>query len=207
MATILNGKRYIIGDNIDLYGSDALTLYSPATVHDDLPPTPVIIAKLGASAPSIATFVDDIKAYTFDIGNIAYGATELEHKYKEGADIEAHIHWATNGTDVADKAVKWQLSYVIANCDAVAPFTSIYPTSQTQISKEVTIPASTGDRAGIVTQIGTISASSITIGAYIVWEIERIAASGDAPTSDPFGLAVGFHVEMNTIGSRDRYSK
>ena len=169
---------------------------------DDLPPVPVIVGRPGiGNNPSLAAFQGNIQQYTFDVGDYIYGAQEIIHRYKEGTDISVHVHWATNGTDVDERTVKWELEYTLQGSTSSVPFNKLFPSSTT-ISSETAIPASTGDRAHILTSIGTISGTGVVIGSYILYRFRRIASSGTEPSSDPFGLAVGFHVEQNTLGSR-----
>lgn len=173
------------------------------TVYDDLPPVPILSAKLGSTAPTLATFVTPTEQYTFDATNdYVIGSTEVTHKYKEGTDISAHIHWATNGVDAGDTGVKWQLDYTIANSDEAAPFSSAFGASVT-LTIDTLIPGGTADRSHILSVFSPIiTGTSVKIGAYIVWKLSRIASATAAPAADPFGLAVGFHVQMDTIGSR-----
>ena len=183
------------------------TMVLDEAIYGELPPVPVVGAKLGSTAPTLATFVDDIEQYTFDNSNdFIIGATELTHRYKEGTDLFPHVHWATNGVDGTDRTVKWQMKYTISNGDGSAPFVSSFG-SQVAISEEVIIPATTADRAHILTGLGTIDGTGLKIGAYVLWRLERIASTGDEPSSDPFGLNVGFHHIMDTIGSRQPFIK
>jgi len=169
--------------------------------YDDLPPSPIIGARLGATAPTLATFVGGVEQYTFDATNdYVIGATEILHAYKEGTDISAHIHWATNGVDGTDRGVRWSLEYTISNLDTTAPFAYAFPATVT-LTADTLIPASTADRSHILTSLGTITGTAIKVGAYICWKLSRIASATAAPTADPFGLAVGFHVQQNTLGS------
>jgi len=202
MGHIIRGTRYgRLQDNYSTFEDDGTyIMYGNATIFDDLPPTPILISRLGTTAPTLATFIGNVEQYTFGVSDYVEGATELTHKYKEGSDIDIHIHWATNGLEGVDKAVKWQLEYTIANLDAAFGAAST-------VSAEETILANTADRTHYLTDIGTITGTSVTIGAYIVWRLTRIAASGTAPAANPFGTAVGFHVEMDTIGSRTEDAK
>ncbi|MFA4834860.1 MAG: hypothetical protein WC749_02145 [Dehalococcoidia bacterium] len=172
-------------------------------VYDDLPPVPILSARLGATPPTLATFVTPTEQYTFDATNdYVIGATEITHKYKEGTDISAHIHWATNGVDVGDTGVKWQLDYTVANADEAAAFTSAFGVTAA-LTIDTLIPGGTADRSHILSVFSpVITGTSLKIGAYIVWKLSRIASATAAPASDPFGLAVGFHAQMDTIGSR-----
>lgn len=192
--------------DIDVYTVVNKTIKLQTTVYDELPPTPITAAKLGSSAPTLATFVGNIEQYTFDATNdYVIGATEITHKYKEGTNIHPHIHWATNGSEVSATGVKWQLEYTIANMDATKTTGSSFSTAVT-ISTETAIPARTADRTHMYTDLTDISGSGssfyLRIGSYICWKFNRIAAIATAPATDPFALAVGFHCQCDTIGSR-----
>ena len=173
----------------DLYGLMGWT---------DFPPNPIITARLGSTAPTLATFLGNVEQYTFDAANdYVLGATEIPHGWEEGGIIYPHIHWATNGLEVAAKGVKWVLEYTIANGTSVFPAT-------TTLTVDAEIPASTPDRTQFITDFSsTISGTSFHIGAYLVWRLSRTATAhaGGAPAADPFALAIGFHGFHNTIGS------
>jgi len=208
MGHIIRGDRYgRIQDNYSTFEDDGTyIMYGNATTYDDLPPVPILISRLGATAPTLATFKGNVQAYRFGVNDYVEGATEVTHKYKQGADIDIHIHWATNGSEGSEKAVKWQLEYTVSNADGSAPFTSAFGNTVT-VSAETAIPASTADRSHIITPLGTITGTNIIIGAYMVWRLTRIAAAGTAPAAGPFAVALGFHVEQDTTGSRTTYTK
>lgn len=175
------------------------TLVLTETVWDDLPPSPIIGARLGSSAPTLATFVGNVEQYTFDATNdYVIGATEITHKWKEGTTIYPHIHWATNGTNANDRGVKWSLEYTIG--DSAEAFAGAATTVV-----DVTIPLATADRTHLISDFDTaITGTNYRIGAYICWRLSRVATAhaNGAPAADPFGLAVGFHAECERIGSR-----
>lgn len=183
-----------------------LRFVGDATVYDEMPPMPIIIARLGATAPTLATFTGNIEQYTFAVNDYVYGVSEITHRYREGSDLHIHMHWASNGSEGSDKAVKWELEYTHANADASAPFTSAFPTS-TVISAETTIPSGTADRAHIITHLGTVTGTGMEINGYFLWRLRRIASAGTAPAANPFGLALGVHIEIDTVGSRQQYIK
>lgn len=180
------------------------TIVLDETVWDDLPPSPIIAAKAGSSAPTLRTFISDIEQYTFDATNdFVIGATEITHKWKEGTTIYPHIHWATNGTNAAATGVKWELRYTIG--DGAETFAN-----QTTTVVDVEIPAVTADRTHIISDFASaITGTTYKIGAYILWKLSRIATehAGGEPANDPFALALGFHVEMDTMGSRGKGTK
>ena len=44
--------------------------------YDDLSPVPITIAKLGSTAPTLDTFVDNVQAYRFGVNDFVIVATE-----------------------------------------------------------------------------------------------------------------------------------
>ncbi len=178
------------------------SLYLPA--YDDLPPTPIISARLGATPPTLTLFKGTIYQYTFDATNdVVYGATEITHGWQEGTTIYPHIHWATNGLEATAKGVKWQLAWSIGDGDEA------FGAAVTR-SVDTEIPASTADRTHLISEFTpAMVGTDRRIGAYIVWTLKRIAtkhANGE-PAADPFALAIGFHALHNAIGSRQLYVK
>lgn len=190
--------------DLTVYTGADKTIVLNETVWDDFPPNPIVAAKLGSSAPTLATFVTDIEQYTFDATNdYVIGSTEIPHNWKEGTVIYPHIHWATNGLDATARGVKWQLKWTVG--DALEVFSA-----QVTSTVDATIPASTTDRTHYISEFTTtLDGTNLKIGAVICWRLDRIATAhaNGAPTSDPFALSIGFHGEMDTVGSRGRTSK
>ena len=96
----------------------------------------------GASAPDLVTVNSAILAYSFDGRTTLeqlYGAIEMPHWYKEGSDIEFHVHWMPT-TSAATANVKWQLEYTWANKDTIFPasttISAVVATATTAISKK-----------------------------------------------------------------------
>ena len=181
------------------------TLELATTVYDDLPPYPIIGFKpTGAGTdPALTTFSGNIKQYAFAINDIVdTGTSEVTHKYKEGTNISIHIHWATNGSEGADTQVNFQVEYVIANGSTVFSGTTV-------TTGDITISSGTADRTHYISSAGAITGTNIEIGAYILFAVSRIARVGGTadPAADPFIIAVGFHVQQDTIGSRQLYIK
>lgn len=169
--------------------------------YDDLPPVSLLTSRVGAKVPTLETFKGGTHQYIFDdTSDEVYACTEVTHRYKEGSDLEIHVHWATNGTEEIEKSVKWQLEYTISNGNGAFGDTAI-------IDKEVIIPANTADRTHLITALGTIPGEDITIGTYIVWTFKRVESSGIAPALNPFAMAIGSHSLMDTLGSTTMYAK
>lgn len=160
------------------------------SLYDDLPPIPFLISKTGAVIPTLSVFNGNIKQYTFAVNDEVFGASEVTHLYKNGTDLMPHIHWATNGLDATNRYVKWELEYSWARTNDI---TNSFSTP-TVISFESEIPANTNSLTHYSTQLPIIDGTNITVGTYLCWRVRRIASTGLAPTSKPFGLAFGVHV-------------
>ena len=162
------------------------------TLYDDLPPVPFLTARIGASIPTLTTFNGSTKQYTFAINNEVFGTGEVTHKYINGGNLMPHIHWATNGVDTTDRYVKWEMEYSYANMSSAF-------STPTIITVEAKIPANTPSLTHYMTDLPQIVGTNITVGDYICWRVRRITSSGTAPTSNPFGLALGVHVHESVL--------
>lgn len=189
------------GNYSEFEADGTLKMNGEATVWDDLPPMFMLASKVGATAPTETTFVGNLKQYTFGVNDFVNSQTEVLHGYKEGSDMQFHVHIVTNGLDATDRAVKYEIEYWIANIDGSS-------SSTTTITEEFTIPANTPDRTHFYFDWSTwIPGTGIKIGAYICCRFRRITATGTAPTNNPFVIALGVHHEKDTIGSRVEHTK
>lgn len=191
----------VVASDLNISCGTDKTIELQETVYDDKN-IPFDNARVpAANNPTWSSFQGNLNAYTFGINDYLEITSELFHKYKEGTDLEPHVHWVTNGSDVDDRTVKWEIEYTLANMDSTDGVGDAFP-STTVTSAETTIPASTPDLTHMYTPLSTITGTSLKIGAYIKARIRRIASTGTEPTNDPFGLALGIHYQANTIGSR-----
>jgi len=134
-----------------------------------------------------------IDAATTDL----HGSIELLHEYKQGSDIEIHIHWSPSTINTGN--CKWGLDYSIVNIDG----TFAAPTTIT-----ITPAASGVVRKHSLTSFGTISGTGLTIGAVINFRIYRLGTdAADTFTGSAFLHNVGCHHECDTIGSRTQTAK
>ena len=106
--------------------------------------------------------------------------------------------------------MRYEIEYSIANGDGAGTYLYAFPSTTVVDSGDVLIPASTATRSHAITSLGAdISGTGKKIGGYITFRFRRIAlaGAGSAPTADPFCLAVGFHHEIDTVGSRAIFTK
>lgn len=193
---------------------DYLLLADPAPVKDHLTTwndwnASISGAKVpAANAPTWNALVGNLYAYQFAVNDYIYmEAQEFLHDWKEGTDVQVHIHWATGGlNDATVRGVKWEVEYSVCN-PVEGAFGATAYTGTTTASQEFSIPAAQPDRTHRVGTIATISGANLRIGAQIVMRLRRIAAAATAPAANPFGISFGLHYESDTPGSRSVFTK
>jgi hypothetical protein len=184
----------------------AKTLALDTPVYDDAN-VGALTLRTGGTAPGIVQIVDNdgdnTGLYTagFDVNEEGSGVIEVPHSYKEGTDLIFHIHWGANdapagGTD----NVKWQLTYSVSRAGAT------FPDSTAATAVEV---AYTTRYNWLITNVATITGATggvdggnIKIGDQVHFKIKRIAASSDEFGGEALMATIGFHYQIDTIGSR-----
>jgi hypothetical protein len=211
------GTRFVYDGitSVDVAVSGTLTLISDlkgawldagasGRVYNDLV-MPITPKTTGAGKPTLAAFLGNINKYTFAVNDISeLDTAEFLHGWVEGSAIELHVHFVTNGTNTTDRGVKFEVGITAANSLGAAYQTTF---ALTTISAEATIPANTPDKTLIYLSIGQYPFALGKIGAQLCMSIKRIAATGTAPTSNPFVLAVGGHYLIDGLGSNQRVTK
>lgn len=183
--------------NYSEFESDGtLEFNGTATVFRDVNFAIATLTK-GAAAPSLIDFAgSNIEVLGFNgaaTPEEVSGVVELDHYYKEGSDISPHIHWTPVNTDGGN--VKWQLEYTWFNPEAT------FDAGQT-----ITATAAAGSVAWDErrTDFPVIDGTGMLIESQFAFRLFRDPTDGDDTYgSDAAGLTFGFHVEMDTIGSRD----
>lgn len=198
--------QVVTGNYAEFEQDGTLVFKGDATVVNDLQFS-ISSGKVGAAnAPAWAAFVGNLFEYTFAVNDyMDLGAQEIPHSYKSGTDIFLHVHWASNGSNVDNRFVKWEIEYAIAGGEGIT-LGDVF-TGTTVASNESVIPANTLSKTNMFTQIAVISGTNIVFGAMLKLRLKRIAATGSAPSSNPFALQVGAHFYSDTIGSRQVASK
>jgi len=152
--------------------------------------------RVGGSAPTFAAFQDSIYGVKFINGqtDIIYGSFEIPHSYKEGTDLEVHLHWSPDSTNTGDCV--FNMAYSIAGMGGT--FGDEVPLSFTQAG------------SGTINKHQYVSANnhitgSITIGSIVVFALSR--PTGDDFTGDAFLHSIGVHYQQDTLGSRTIITK
>jgi len=201
IVTITTGGVTQIGGDTDFTKFEAdgtMQMNGAATVFDDII-LPMSITKKGVTAPTWTAFHGNLSQYTFAIGDYVQGSFELLHGYKEGSDIEFHVHIITNGAE-ASKEVNYELEYWIADMGEASTSTTVVS------SGDYALTNADGHHEYI--DIDDITGTGLKIGAVICFLFKRIAiVDGTEPTADPFVVSLGIHYEKDTIGSRQETVK
>jgi hypothetical protein len=142
--------------------------------------------------------VGNIRELVFSNNDTAdFPSVELQHDWKEGTDLQVHMHIATRGTNASAYNVRFTFEYSWADANGVFPAT-------TTLDVTLNIAGGTTALTHKLFSVGTISGTGRHIGSQIKFQLKKIAAtSSDAPVANnPYVLQVGIHYETDTLGSR-----
>ena len=119
------------------------------------------------------------------------------NSWKEGTECFWHLHLTTNGSDLANRYVKFELEYGYSNGDVTAwTFPAVITTA------DLLIPGGTADKTMFILNLGSFTPSSAKIGGHVIARLKRVTATGTAPTGDPWIPMLQMHVQCDTQGSR-----
>lgn len=195
---------------IEINSSGELFLRGDATVWDDMrvPFSAGLQPDSGSRAPSIVQIFDDgissrgIYVTCFEDNAVnseqeMYFAVQLPHSYKEGSDIEPHVHWVPDDTETGD--VVWGLEYTWASIDGTYPVTSII----------TTVGSARGTRhQHTMTDFTPIDGTGKGISSMLSGRLFRNSSNVlDTYANGACLLEFDFHFEMDTMGSRLEASK
>ena len=199
-AQTISGKKYGSDTDYSEFESDGTAHFvGDATVWKDIffPMAPP--KTTGAGNPTLTTWNGNLRGYVFAVNDTHdFDPQEFAHDGKEGSTATWHIHFVSRTNVAADRAVKFQLEYSQADRNGVFP-------APTTVSTEIVIPSGTTANTHIAEDIATFTTGDIA-GQMSV-KLTRIAAVGTAPADDPVIIGVHYHYELDTVGSREIFSK
>ncbi len=181
----------------DSIATDAI-LYTDTYWDDIRVPLTNTFLNPSKSEPAFEDMGDGIFVFAFDTGNDSteslHFIVQVPHSYKEGTDIDAHIHWAPSSTNTDD--VVWKLFYKIApNGHETSAFSAID-------SIRVVTAANGTALSQQITELGSVDGTNIKVSTIIIGNITRL---GDAPADDftgiVYGLEIDFHYQIDSPGS------
>lgn len=196
------------------------TLELVETVWTDLRVALVAGPSGASNPPAWSQFMDDgggsIGVYAFEFAdavlaneNQLWFVAQLPHLYKQGTDLLAHLHWSPSASGAAGEFVRWGLEYTWQNVDGTFGNTTIIYVDASGASTATTSGDSslTADKH-YISKLGTISGSGKNISSMLICRVFRNSSHADDDlAAAAFAFEVDFHYEIDTMGSRQEYSK
>jgi len=154
----------------------------------------------GASAPDLIPF-NGSNIYVYGFAGLAtseqlFGQPEILHSYKQETNIYVHVHWTPTDNNAGN--VEWLLEYTWANVDTVFPAATL---------TSIIDPSSGIAWTHQLAEFPVISGAGKNIGSMFNFRLYRVPGGDDTYKSDAALLSIGIHYEINTFGSRQRFSK
>lgn len=183
-----------------------------AVVWDDIRIAVTATTLGGSKNPAFTKIIDNgsssqgVFTYVFSATQEQelYFAVQLPHSWKEGTDLDAHVHWfpSTNGT--GSQKVSWGLEYDWANIGDELGNTSIVYGNVTHIDETLVA------KKHYMTEIHDISGTGMKISSMLMCRVFRDATGVGA--TDDFGgtaalLEFDFHYQVDSRGSSQEYVK
>lgn len=209
---VWNGTSWVQTDVVSQFGDADGSNYSEfeadgtlefngnATVWDDLQ---IVMGQLklpGVSDPSWTAYKGCyVLTFSKTADNIATFTAQLPHSYKEGSDIEFHLHLAYPDAGAGD--TRWNFTHSWADMGEDFP-------AETTVTTDIASPT-TADRHQYAEIAATISGAGHTISSILLCSIQR--EGSDAVNDDydnvVYLVAADFHFEKDTVGSRQEVVK
>lgn len=198
-----NGNISKVDDDLEVDCGANKTIVLVEPVYNDINVGGLALGGPAANLPDEVQFVDELGAntgiytYGFDTGEQVAGSLEIPHDYKEGTDLVFHVHWQGIAAPTGTDNVQWQLTYTVTRGGSTLdPVTVI--TIESGISTQYSFVRS---------DFAAIDGANFEIGNQFLFSLERIAASADEYSGDALIATVGFHYEIDTLGSRQITTK
>lgn len=183
------------------------TLLLTQTVWDDLV-IPTARVKLGGANPASEQAYRGglVASFSTSSDNYLYFTFQLPHRYKEGTDVEFHIHWTipTSGSGVGAENVQW----IFTSSAASPKFSSweTFPVETTHTAVTVDVQNNAVNEH-LVTEIATITGSGFDISECIICSLHRNVGVANDYGHAAYMVSLDLHYQIDTIGSRQEWTK
>jgi hypothetical protein len=209
------------GDNIwtgeNIYSGDVTfsgdVLFAETYWEDERVPSTSLKA-VGSKPPDWDTFLTDgsgsqgVATFYFDKAaeQELYFALQLPHRWKEGTNIHAHVHWFPKASGGSGHKVGWGLEYTWASIGNVFSNTKIEYGDQHIPTGDVSLVPN----KHYLTEIAEIDGSGQTLSSMLMGRVFRDATSSNTTDNydDDAGiLELDFHIQIDSLGSVEEYVK
>jgi hypothetical protein len=122
---------------------------------------------------------------------------QIPHGYKEGTDLEVHVHWV--GEDNTAGNVAWEFSYSWANIGGAFPAETV----------SVELGANGDTDVQILTDVASMDGTGKTVSSMMLCSLRRNSSNvSDTLTGkDAYLFEVDFHFQKDTLGSQEETTK
>jgi hypothetical protein len=187
-------------DYVQIENDGTIKFVGGATVWQDID-FPLIARTAVANQPTPTTLKGNVTAPAWAVNDyLICEGQEMVHAWREGSEVQWHVHVVTNGLDASDRYIRFEVEWVWANPSGVLSATV------TTTSADLKIPANTTDRTHFIFELAKVTFAG-TIGGHVWARLKRVAAVGTAPSASPFCSMLQMHIECDTVGSRSITSK
>jgi len=198
------------GNNYTKIETDGtMTFNGDAVVWEDLRIVPGAFQFLGNTDPAITSWQPggsgaEFLVYKFKENDEVFFTCQLPHSYKEGSDIQAHLHWtpADRGNEEGTAVVAWKLDYSWGNQDG---------TFATSTTIDLSDACQSTDSAHLMSPEVAITGTGKTISSILICRLWRDSTGdtwvGTLDAQSPAILEFDFHFEIDTVGSRQALEK
>ena len=172
------------------------------TVWDDLR-FPASAVRVGSAQPATEQSYRGgiVLSFASNADNSVYFIAQMPHKWKEGTDIEIHVHWTipVSGAGGGAENVKWDITHSVASIGGSFPVESTI-TATHDVQND-----SANDH--LLTNIGTIDMAGHTFSNCIIFSLTRDTGVANDYASAAYLVEVDIHYQIDSLGSKEEYAK
>ena len=172
------------------------------TVWDDLR-FPASSVRVGSAQPASEQAYRGgiVLSFASNADNSIYFIAQMPHAWKEGSEIDIHLHWTipTSGAGGGAENVKWDLTYSAASMGDLFPVES---TATTTVDVQ-NIAAHTH----IFTDIVDIDMAGFTISNCIIFSLTRDVSVASDYAQAAYMVEADIHYQIDSLGSKEEYVK
>lgn len=181
------------------------TIELEETVWDDFV-VPANAVRLAGANPADPVAYKDGIVLSFDdtTSEYCYFVIQLPHRYKEGTDLDFHLHWTikTSGAGGGAENVKWDVTY-----SASSPTT---PAESWPASSNGTTTVDVQDVTAddhLIDDIVTMDGTNYKISEVIICSLKRDTGVANNYGDEAYLVSMDVHYQVDTMGSRQELVK
>jgi hypothetical protein len=199
--------------NIILIGVSNQTIYESNTVligdaWDDLTVSIDSIRLMGANPPTATAYKGGyILAFPKTVDKTVYFNFQMPHGYKEGSDIEFHVHYVlpTAGAGGGAENIKWDFTYSWSNF-VVGDESGVVP-DETAVSETIDVQDLDADTQYLGEVAEDIDGTDMKISSCLICSLTRDTGVADDYDDDVYLVSLDLHYQKNSLGSVNEDTK